>query len=285
MKPFPIPLVALGPGSQEDDEVLDYLAMPADMEVYHPPSLPESETLTQAPGALAVLHTLVARLAEGAPAEIVLSGMSEADLAVLNTLLAEGEVSARVPLAGGREVRVQESVFSGVWRLITTEGERVVDDRIEIGPVPQRFYEAAQMGWAAPAGDWDGPLPPGVVNAPALIAEIRSQAAAWRPGDAPHVVNLSLLPMSPEDIAFLDHHLGTGPLAVLSRGYGNCRVLATCLAPVWRVVYYNSADRVILNSVEICAMPEAAQAAPEDIKDSHERLADILTLLADDEHV
>jgi len=81
------------------------------------------------------------------------------------------------------------------------------------------------------------------------------------------------------DIAFLDHHLGTGDLTVLSRGYGNCRITSTRLAHVWRVVYYNSADAVILNSVEVTALPDVALAAPEDLRDSHERLADILAML------
>ena len=32
MKDFPIPVVAIGPGSQLEDEVLDYMPMPQGME-------------------------------------------------------------------------------------------------------------------------------------------------------------------------------------------------------------------------------------------------------------
>lgn len=42
-------------------------------------------------------------------------------------------------------------------------------------------------------------------------------------------VNLSLLPLSPSDIAFLDHRLGTGRVLILSRGYGNCRITNCCV--------------------------------------------------------
>ncbi|MBL8307278.1 MAG: hydrogenase expression/formation protein, partial [Rubrivivax sp.] len=38
MKPFPVPVVAFGPGSQPEDEGLDYMTMPAGMETYRPPS-------------------------------------------------------------------------------------------------------------------------------------------------------------------------------------------------------------------------------------------------------
>ena len=88
-----------------------------------------------------------------------------------------------------------------------------------------------------------------------------------------------LLPMSVEDIGFLDHHLGTGRLLMLSRGYGNCRISNTRLPNCWRVVYYNAMDKVILNTVEVVDMPEVAMAAPEDLRDSHTRLGDVLAYL------
>ena len=40
MKAFPIPVVALGPGTQTEDESLDYLPMPKDMDTYRAPMLP-----------------------------------------------------------------------------------------------------------------------------------------------------------------------------------------------------------------------------------------------------
>jgi hydrogenase-1 operon protein HyaF len=45
MKAFPIPVVALGPGTQTEDESLDYLPMPKDMDTYRAPQLPEPEEI------------------------------------------------------------------------------------------------------------------------------------------------------------------------------------------------------------------------------------------------
>ncbi|MDP3134564.1 MAG: hydrogenase expression/formation protein, partial [Burkholderiaceae bacterium] len=45
MKNFPIPVVALGPGTQLEEETLDYLPMPKDMDTYRAPMLPEPEEL------------------------------------------------------------------------------------------------------------------------------------------------------------------------------------------------------------------------------------------------
>jgi hydrogenase-1 operon protein HyaF len=179
------------------------------------------------------------------------------------------------------EVRVQEAVYAGVWRLMTYRDGVLIDDAIEVGPVPSLFaVTAAEDVWPQGAMPvWKGVLPPNVQNAPMLIEEIRDQVATWKPGQLSHVVNLTLLPVTPEDIGFLDHHLGTGRVLMLSRGYGNCRISNTRLRNCWRVVYYNSMDKVILNTVEVVDMPEVAMAAPEDLRDSHERLKDVLSYL------
>ena len=186
---------------------------------------------------------------------------------------------------GALEVRIQEAVLAGVWRLVTfrtVDGVRaLIDDVIEVGPVPA-LLRAMAVDDVWPQGtmpQWAGPLPPNVQNAPLLVEEIRDQVARWTPGQMPHVVNLTLLPVTPEDIGFLDHHLGTGRVLMLSRGYGNCRISNTRLPNCWRVVYYNSMDKVILNTVEVVDMPEVAMAAPEDLRDSHERMADVMNYL------
>ena len=61
--------------------------------------------------------------------------------------------------------------------------------------------------------------------------------------------------------------------------WGDCRIDATATTGVWRVRYYNSADTLILDTFEVTDVPEVACAAPEDIADSAERLADILAAL------
>lgn len=289
MKDFPIPLVALGPGTQPEDESLDYLPLPKDMSTYRPPVLPEPEELVgldQARDALQQVLTLLEQGAEGgAPGLVRLGRLAPRDFRIVNQVLGEGEASAIVQLgAGNLEVRVQESVFAGVWRLMTwrlDEGRdpELVDDAIEVGPVPSLFAAtAAEDVWAEPP-QWNGPLPPNVQNAPLLVDEIRDQVARWQPGQVSHVVNLTLLPVTPEDIGFLDHQLGTGRVLMLSRGYGNCRISNTRLPHCWRVVYYNSMDKVILNTVEVVDMPEVAMAAPEDLRDSHERLREVMVYL------
>lgn len=284
MKAFPIPVVALGPGTQTEDETLDYLAMPKDMDTWRPPVLPEPEALASRPKARAALGCVLAlldRAAQGeAGGQVCLLDLPAADLQLVNQLLGEGEASALVRAEGSAlEVRVQESVFAGVWRVMSFHAGVRVDDVVEVGPIPALLLAAADEDAENVYQPWRGPLPPNVQNAPLLVEELRDQIARWQPGNPPHVVNLSLLPVTPEDIAFLDHQLGTGRVLMLSRGYGNCRITNTRHPNCWRVVYYNSMDSVILNTVEVVDMPEVAVAAPEDLRDSHTRLADVLAYL------
>ncbi len=121
---------------------------------------------------------------------------------------------------------------------------------------------------------------PGVFNAPPVLVEIADRVARRAPGEATHVINLSLLPHTPEDLILFDEVLGRGATTILSRGYGNCRIEAAALKNVWRVRFYNSTDMLILDTIEITDVPEVACAAAEDIADSAERLVEVLAAMA-----
>ena len=280
-RPFPIPLVsAMGPGSQIEDEELDYLPMPQGMSTYQPPRLPEPDALDGHGAAIAVLDQVLAVLQAAIRGESVapvdLSGLGAADREIVNQALGEGEVGAQVADGQGSAlVQVQESVFAGVWRVIERLPDGGLQDRIEVGAIPEVLKTCARQDGASghrPAAR----LPEGVMNAPTLLQELHDQRQQWRVGQSAHLVNLSLLPLSPADMACLEEQLGTGRVVILSRGYGNCRISSTRVPNTWRVVYYNSQDAMILNSIEVVDMPEVACAAPEDLVDSQQRLREVM---------
>lgn len=280
-RPFPIPLVsAMGPGSQIEDEELDYLPMPQGMSTYQPPRLPEPDALDGHGAAIAVLDQVLAVLQAAIRGESVapvdLSGLGAADRQFVNQALGEGEVGAQVADGQGSAlVQVQESVFAGVWRVIERLPDGGLQDRIEVGAIPEVLKTCARQDGASghrPAAR----LPEGVMNAPTLLQELHDQRQQWRVGQSAHLVNLSLLPLSPADMACLEEQLGTGRVVILSRGYGNCRISSTRVPTTWRVVYYNSQDAMILNSIEVVDMPEVACAAPEDLVDSEQRLREVM---------
>ena len=65
-------------------------------------------------------------------------------------------------------------------------------------------------------------------------------------------------------------------MAILSRGYGNCRVTACAQPHVWKVQFFNSMDTLILDTYEVCEIPEVAVAAVEDLEDSATRIRDVI---------
>ena len=104
-------------------------------------------------------------------------------------------------------------------------------DHVEVGAIPALLRAAAARGRRGAARRRCRPAAArGLQNAPTLLVELADQRQRWQPGQPAHVVNLTLLPMSPEDIGLLDHQLGTGRVLILSRGYGNCRITNTLRA-------------------------------------------------------
>ncbi|WP_457798035.1 hydrogenase expression/formation C-terminal domain-containing protein [Methylocystis sp. S23] len=192
---------------------------------------------------------------------------------LLGQALGAGEVSGVVALPDGVTAQIAESTMAGLWRVrFTGADERLVGDYLEVGAVPEVVKRAA----IANARDVSfGDAPEGAMNVMPLLAEIRARVVAFALGDKAHIVNFMLFPMTPEDMGFLQASLGQGPVGLLSRGYGKCRIHATATRHVWSVQYFNAMDEIILDTLEIGGVPVAALAATEDFRDSSERLREI----------
>ncbi|WP_296807110.1 hydrogenase expression/formation protein [Thiocapsa sp.] len=263
------------------DEGPDYLSMPKGMATYQAPLLPEPEALDGCAAGLDLLRRLLEVLARhrvGQPAEILdLCSLDTLDRELVDQTLGEGEVS--VIQQGLEKTRAQETRLAGVWRLhVPASDSGAGRELIEVAEIPSFVRASAFLGTTGTIGPI-GDLPDGVMNAPALIAEIETKVAEWRPGTPAHIINLTLLPMTEQDHAYLDERLGRGHVTILSRGYGSCRIVASGIRQVWWVQHFNSDDRLILSTLEVTDVPIAALAAQEDIDDSRDRLAEILEAL------
>lgn len=274
MLTFPIPVVAhapgapnIGPGSQPlEDEILNTLDLPNDVHTFRPPVAELDAPPEVVAAALDFLRGFLAALRAtpyDAPVPVRFS-LLRFDAAVrdeINELLGVGEVAV---LTGG-DLRAQETAFTGIWRI---RGNGVDDVEASAFPVALRNLAQARR---FPQGEAAAP-PAGLMNAPALYSEIRTLSTQWTPGRAAQVINLSLLPATPEDLEWLDAQLGRASFSILSRGFGNCRITATALPSVWWVQYFNNMEKLILNSIEIVDLPVVALAAVEDYEATVVRL-------------
>ncbi len=279
MKSIDIPVVPLGPGSQPDDgDAFEFMEMPRGMFRHEIVSLPEPEDIGKLPAARRLLHTLHQGISDyrcgRPPIHLGMNHLTAEENNLINQILGEGEVSVTVE-RDDTTVQIQESVLTGLWRIQTRSGDgRLLDDAIEIADIPAIVREHSFSGDRKINTD-PAALPPGVQNSPALLVEIADAIEAFQPGRPAHIINLTLLPLTPEDLLALGERLGVGPTTILSRGYGNCRIGATAKDNVWWIKYFNSQDVLILNTIEITAIPDVALASQEDIDDSAERLGEI----------
>ena len=227
-----------GPGSQpaDDDANFDFMEMPKDMRTYAAPSLPEPEEVSGIGPALAVLGAVQRAAGEAgiaaAPQAFDITHLDPANRAFVDQALGEGEVS----IIAGASAQVQESVLAGIWRVHETDVTGALKrDFIEVGAFPRLVLAVAEAGTLETMRPHKGALPQGVVNAPALVTELDDRIAAYVAGKPAHVINLTLLPQTGEDLAFLEERLGPGTVTVLSRGYGNCRITSTATRNAWWV--------------------------------------------------
>jgi hydrogenase-1 operon protein HyaF len=187
--------------------------------------------------------------------------------------LGEGEVSGVVALPDGVVAQIRESTMAGLWRVRFTDGDgKLFADYLEVSSLPEIARRAALVNCQPLV--YGGP-PPGAMNVMPLLKEIETRAEAHRAGQPSHTITFTLLPMSADDMAFLQASLGPGAVRLVSKGYGSCRVLSTATKHVWSVQFFNSMDEIILDTLEIGDPPVAACAAEVDFRDSAQRMREI----------
>jgi len=274
-----IPIAVTGPGSQpdEDDTRLEFISLPQEMDSYRAPDIPEPEEVLHLGGARATTEWLGQALARyrvgGQPQVADISALDAENRELVNQILGEGEVSLR--FNGPVHVNMQESVLAGIWRTFYLDAnDAIMHDLIEVCDVPVLARRKpdpdlmAELTAVTPPAD--------VMNAMPILSEIQEHVRSWQDGRLAHVINLTLLPLSEDDIRFLGDTLGSGPVETLSRGYGDCQITSTAYPGVWWVRYTNSMGTLILNTLEITDIPMVACAAQEDLDDSHKRFRELL---------
>ena len=239
-------------------------------------TLDSAELAKSCPNAVALLSKIADAIAgqkADAPSQLFrLTNLNDLETKLIADVLGEGEVGGVVALPDGSLAQIQESVLAGIWRVrLETDANH---EYLEIGAIPEIVKRAATDLTSA---DFEiGEVPDGAMNVLPVLAEIRERALSWRPGLRSQIINFTLLPMSPVDMSFLQDTIRNGPIQLVSRGYGTCRVLSTGIRNVWSVQFFNAMDTIILDTLEVGGVPTVALAAEEDFEDSAERLHEII---------
>lgn len=242
-----------------------------------PRAVPSLTALEQADVAVreilaGIRYTLAHHRASSPPAIFSLRGLTEEERALVDEILARGEVEARI--GGDPAYVLQETALAGLWRGAAYDGGgRAVAHWLEIADVPGVVREAVASFATRPVSV---AAAPGTMNLMPLLAEIDARSRAWRAGEANHVISFTLFPLTPEDSSGLRARLEQAPIEILSKGYGTCRAIATRCPHVWGVQFLNVMGTVILDTLEVGDVPAAVRAADEDFQDSAARLHEIM---------
>lgn len=274
-----IPVRVVGPGSQpgaEADAPL-YIDMPSEMSQYTTPLIPDPDEVRDLDGAREAMQWLQRALDDfgndTGPQLANLNMLDATNRELINQILGEGEVS--ITFAGGTSARTQEAVLAGVWRTLYADPDgQTILDMLEVAAVPHIIHVEDRKRSAIDTSltDSSGRF----TNAMPILVELAASCEQYEREGTPHSVNLTLLPLSDEEVEYLDSRLGRGPVDILSRAYGKCQVISTMTPDVWWVRYYNAMGTLILNTLEVIDVPQVIAAAPEDLKDSASRLKEIL---------
>ncbi|HXQ64674.1 MAG TPA: hydrogenase expression/formation C-terminal domain-containing protein [Steroidobacteraceae bacterium] len=276
MNAFSIPAIAINPALHPANGAREFVRLPEMITAFQMPLRAvgaDAAALAEARSFLEELHTAARCHAFGGDQPLCrdLLTLNPHVLPLVHETLGEGEVAAVIEQP---TMRLQETGFPGFWHVRNFDATgALAADVIEVAPVPAAVPEAALLGSGSRPGDKvAGPVARSVR---ALFTELLA-ASGRADGGATHVVNLTLLPVTRDDISWLVGTLGIGPVTLYSRNFGNCRITSTGLRHAWWVQYFNGMNSMILNTIEVTPVPDAALAAPADFKDSLDRLGDWL---------
>lgn len=109
-------------------------------------------------------------------------------------------------------------------------------------------------------------------NARAVLREVENLLQKLLEEGEESSIDLSGLPLTPEDYDLLEETLGEGEVVAEVHSLGPTRIHETGIPGVWWVTHYNDEDEVLAEFIEVAWCPEILLAPEDDVKDGLEAL-------------
>ncbi len=109
-------------------------------------------------------------------------------------------------------------------------------------------------------------------SARAVLREIETLLTVLAQKGEEGSIDLSSLPLTPEDYDLLEETLGEGEVTAEVNSLGATRVHETGIPGVWWVTHYNEDDDVMAEFIEVTYCPEILLTPEDDVKDGLEAL-------------
>jgi hydrogenase-1 operon protein HyaF len=109
-------------------------------------------------------------------------------------------------------------------------------------------------------------------NAPPLLRELAEQVKHLLASGEPSAIDLSALPLTPADLAWLQDKLGAGEISVTLQANGESTLNETACSGIWWVTHRNEQGVVTSQFLEVAFVPELVKAHPQDVQIGYEYL-------------
>lgn len=116
-------------------------------------------------------------------------------------------------------------------------------------------------------------------NLPLLLNEIGHALDRLLADGTPSVIDLTSLPLAPQEAEGLEAALGTGEITATFSARGDSEVRETSFPGVWRVTHFSEAGTPVARLVEITHVPALLAADDGDIAAGRRRLARHIELM------
>lgn len=205
-------------------------------------------------------------------AAMALDTVPTAIAGALDGLLGDGWVAITLRGVDGSSTRMEETSYAGVWRTHRHPANGMPATRsVELGMLPAVIVPTlARLTRTPPA-----PATAGSDRLRTIYAEIARRAQKVRPESPVTVINLTLSGLDEADVQALTERLGSGPVSGVCLGFNTTRFASTAVQNVWRVRYFDQAERLVLDTLEIVQVPECTVATAEAVRQSAARLAEL----------
>jgi len=113
-------------------------------------------------------------------------------------------------------------------------------------------------------------------NAPPLLRELLERVRRLLDDGESSAIDLSALPLTPADLAWLRDKLGTGEIAVTLHAHGESTLNETGCPGIWWVTHRNEQGAVMSQFIEAAFVPELVKAHPRDVLTGQEYLESMI---------
>ena len=109
-----------------------------------------------------------------------------------------------------------------------------------------------------------------------LLHELRHALRRFTDAGTSHTIDLSSLPMAPEEQRQLQRILGEGEVRASLQALGSSNIAETAIPGIWSITHYNGDEKIVGRFLEVTDCPSLLKSQHQDLADGIDRLEQLI---------